>query len=206
MKTLFGVGGRADRIGGNNGKRIQAAVLAVILFLSVFKASAGIISFSEATVDTMLSAQIVMTLEGSDFPVDTISGDIMLNWDPTVLSYVSTSIITPPWFAVGSGSSVDDSSQASGILDLITVTTGGEEGPLFPIANFTFDVIGAIGESTAVTPNIGLVGWFNLSGDIAGIPVDYVPSTVNVVPIPATVWLFGSALGLLGWLRRRKAA
>jgi hypothetical protein len=26
----------------------------------------------------------------------------------------------------------------------------------------------------------------------------------TVVPIPATVWLFGSALGLLGWVRRRK--
>ena len=27
----------------------------------------------------------------------------------------------------------------------------------------------------------------------------------NVVPIPASVWLFGSALGLLGWFRRSKA-
>lgn len=27
-----------------------------------------------------------------------------------------------------------------------------------------------------------------------------------VVPIPAAVWLFGSALGLLGWIRKRKAA
>jgi len=26
---------------------------------------------------------------------------------------------------------------------------------------------------------------------------------VSIVPIPAAVWLFGSALGLLGWLRRR---
>lgn len=25
------------------------------------------------------------------------------------------------------------------------------------------------------------------------------------VPVPASVWLFGSALGLLGWMRRRKA-
>jgi hypothetical protein len=28
---------------------------------------------------------------------------------------------------------------------------------------------------------------------------------VNVVPIPAAVWLFGSALAGLGWLRRKPA-
>lgn len=29
---------------------------------------------------------------------------------------------------------------------------------------------------------------------------------VNVVPVPAAVWLFGGAVGALGWLRRRPAA
>ena len=29
---------------------------------------------------------------------------------------------------------------------------------------------------------------------------------VNVVPVPAAIWLFGSAVGLLGWVRRRAAA
>ena len=29
------------------------------------------------------------------------------------------------------------------------------------------------------------------------------PGDVGVVPIPATAWLFGSALGLLGWMRRK---
>jgi hypothetical protein len=29
--------------------------------------------------------------------------------------------------------------------------------------------------------------------------------TADVVPVPAAIWLFGSALGLLGWLRHKKA-
>jgi len=29
---------------------------------------------------------------------------------------------------------------------------------------------------------------------------------VSVVPVPAAVWLFGSALGMLGWMRRRSVA
>ena len=30
-------------------------------------------------------------------------------------------------------------------------------------------------------------------------------ATFQIVPVPAAVWLFGSALGLLGWVRRRAA-
>jgi len=37
-----------------------------------------------------------------------------------------------------------------------------------------------------------------------GFPVDTVAMEVNVVPIPAAVWLFGSAIGMLGWMRRRR--
>jgi hypothetical protein len=28
---------------------------------------------------------------------------------------------------------------------------------------------------------------------------------IGVVPIPAAVWLFGSALGVMGWMRRKAA-
>jgi hypothetical protein len=47
-------------------------------------------------------------------------------------------------------------------------------------------------------------GGLQLSGP--GGPYDtFVTFNVNVVPVPAAVWLFGSALGLMGVLRRRAA-
>lgn len=38
-------------------------------------------------------------------------------------------------------------------------------------------------------------------------PINYIarPNGIAVVPVPAAVWLFGSALGMLGWMRRRMA-
>lgn len=38
------------------------------------------------------------------------------------------------------------------------------------------------------------------SGSIIAIPV------LEVVPVPAAVWLFGSALGVMGWMRRKASA
>ncbi len=38
----------------------------------------------------------------------------------------------------------------------------------------------------------------------AGFGVDVIAMEVNVIPIPAAVWLFGSALGFLGWTHRHR--
>jgi hypothetical protein len=48
--------------------------------------------------------------------------------------------------------------------------------------------------------------WSNLSACQPSSPCDFnfeVTGVAATVPIPATVWLFGSGLGLLGWMRRK---
>lgn len=53
---------------------------------------------------------------------------------------------------------------------------------------------------------IGAGAMNHLYTDSAGVSVDAaINFTVTAVPIPAAVWLLGSSLGLLGWIKRRQA-
>jgi hypothetical protein len=61
------------------------------------------------------------------------------------------------------------------------------------------------GAFTSFDPNA--TGEYNFAIQVtrAGWSVEQVRMDVQVVPVPAAVWLFGSALGLLGLARRRSA-
>lgn len=73
--------------------------------------------------------------------------------------------------------------------------------PAGALPGFSADVsdLNAITISTAgaapFDPNLPFFGSARIGG-----------YTLSVVPVPAAVWLFGSALGLLGWMRRRTVA
>lgn len=89
-----------------------------------------------------------------------------------------------------------------------SVILGG--GPLFPNADpnawISVAFMGFAGPDTSG----GITLQFNAAcGAGAGCVSDYfidnvsIMADVAVIPVPAAVWLFGSALGLLGWMKRR---
>jgi hypothetical protein len=109
----------------------------------------------------------------------------------------------------------------TGITGPSSFGSGGPEGS--SVGNGTGDSFGVYG-GNLVDPYIyapeGYVSGSALSGSMTyfgetfaslglteGTYVWVLPNdtlTLNIVPIPTAVWLFGSGLGLLGWIRRRK--
>ena len=92
----------------------------------------------------------------------------------------------------------------SGNIDLVGIGTGANEFENDYLVPFTFSsgsiVASARGNNGFTVANV----W----GSLATFEKERAESTVvwaefTVVPVPAAAWLFGSALGLLGWMRRR---
>jgi hypothetical protein len=107
---------------------------------------------------------------------------------------VTTNLAYGP-FAAGSGS--------SNYLD------GGYD--TWQSGDFQFSNLGAAADplylyaTTFGTANIGLVP-FTAFKDGLFATVNLTSNTLQIVPVPAAVWLFGSAMGLLGVIRRRSVA
>ncbi len=59
--------------------------------------------------------------------------------------------------------------------------------------------------TTFSTSNIGLVNFSAFKGGLSA-RLDFGSNQLQIIPVPAAVWLFGSAMGLLGVIRRRVAA
>jgi hypothetical protein len=109
------------------------------------------------------------------------------------------------------------------VFDLINFDlvfgTGPDKGGNFP---FTLSAIKSSGEEVSLVidyAQIASPGYLNYTApvlftDIVSLTIENSSSTllsldnitVSTVPIPAAVWLFGSALAGLGWMRRRKTA
>lgn len=96
------------------------------------------------------------------------------------------------------GNYVNDSTYTPTLLGA-TVTIGGDDIVIGPVQTFNNSY------DNMVTTSLG-GGQFKISNGVVGVGGYDFTFSAAVVPVPAAVWLFGSALGFLGIARRRMAA
>lgn len=112
----------------------------------------------------------------------------------------------PGSIAFGSGvqSSTFSAFENEIIINNVSTATGRVGGPevldpLTTILELT-PLDGSLSASTDIRSVSQVL--FDATSSGSGV-LEITVTELNVIPVPATVWLFGSALGLLGWLKRR---
>jgi hypothetical protein len=152
-----------------------------------------------------------ITITGEGFTDGSLGGGLDLTWDPALVSFVSADTSAFPGDQIVGNLGTLDS--AAGLLQDLSVSSlfTAAPGPDFTIAVVTFSLL--VGNTpTNIDIALGTFPsgagddvWTNASSE--EIIIDsYSGAQINaVIPVPAAVWLFGSALGLLGWVRRRAA-
>lgn len=136
------------------------------------------------------SASTIVTVQDQDYLVETVAGSFVDNSDL---------LESQVWWG--------DNVLAREFADLVGSELGyplydGVYSPIFTVTSYT-------SSETGLTNSSGWVTYFG-DGRLVGAGREVSESTfyavATAVPIPPTIWLFGSALAGLGWLRRKQNA
>jgi len=173
-----------------------APVSATVIATSVVKFSQG------ENINVSAGDTFTVDLIGENFPDGPDGAAFSLSWNPGVLSYVGTAIANPPWDA----SFISDGNAGTGLIDYVFLGKSvGNAGTNFALASFTFNVVGNQGESSALSLNIDSFNVGFVSPGALPINTSFIGSQVQVVPVPAAVWMFATGLaGLMGSSNLRK--
>jgi hypothetical protein len=156
-----------------------------------------------SNISVVSGGLLTVDVIGQNFSVAPDGAAFSLSWDPSVLSYVSSAAANAPWNATY----ISEAQVSSGLIDyaFMGITTNGvNAGANFGLASFTFNVLGNPGDVTALAlgNDSYSIGFIN---GLTGLDVNYVNSQVQVVPLPAAVWMFGAGLvGMFGAAKRRR--
>jgi len=196
-------------------KAVIRAATASVLLMASFATSAATIELTPNPLNETVGNSFDMFLTGSNFDLGTngsasggaAGGGVTITWDETIidlqggLAGLNITFSGDQFFApapvLGAGS-----------LSFSTASLNGDPNANFDIATLTFDAVATGGPILAGVEVSILDVWADFDGLIDMTPTGVGSEvTINAVPVPAAVWLFGSGLlGLVGVARRRTAA
>jgi len=196
-------------------KAVIRAATASVLLMASYATSAATIELTPAVVGETVGNSFDLFLKGANFDqgtngstsAGTSGGGVTITWDNTIidlqggLAGLNITFSGDAFFApapvLGAGS-----------LSFSVASLNGEPLANFDIATLTFDAV-MIGGPITTGVEVSL---FDVWADFDSL-TDMTPTgvgneiTINAVPVPAAVWLFGSGLlGLVGVARRRALA
>ncbi len=188
--------------------KIYSKLAVLMLFVAGAAANAATVSLSPTTLVNPVNPGDTVSFEiNIDFSAEggTLGGGFDLLFDESqlgLLSFTDTVILgdpafgRPPDYIPGSGLL-----ESWGVGDFNGIDTG-------LVGEVSFEVLaGATSSFVTLGPTAGIAGsWVSAVDSVTIIDPVYNSVEVSAVPLPAAAWLFASALGVFGYLGKRKAA
>ena len=200
-------------------KFLQTSAVAAVIGLASINTQAATIWLEPVTQDITVGGVATLELYADGEGVAFLAGGLDVFYDETIVSYnddfaFDAAFPTDPDFS-RPGTSGDPDNCTTDPSALGCSGPGEINGIAFGNFNGIADTLTLVGTLSFTGLNVGVSpitmatndlpagDWFDVSGSL--MDVVYGDAEINVVPVPAAVWLFGTGLlGLVGVARRRK--
>jgi len=188
--------------------KIIAGMLGAVSLLTVSLANAAIVSLTPSTSTIVVGDAITLTAAGTEFTTGMTLGSLRIVYDPTSLSLTSTAQEINVALLLNGLSTFGVDTSTPGLIGINSLATDfgvSIPGPDLPLFDLNFIAIPPPSVSNiAVDLFPGTGSWFDANDNPLAVSYNGASVTVNAVPVPPALWLFGSGLlGLVGVARRR---